>query len=232
MRSPLVLPEIWKPFLVALLLLLSVPARAAGARIGLGLDMFTENSRMAGHQTINGARQDESFDYKRLDLLGATLNLSVPAPLSEHARMGAGLRVVGDYGASGDQVFSFGWLNEIFVSGEYGMPIADRTEAVFGARGGMALLLPGKQFQAEIDRLQDQGVDAWSVPRVGWLGAISVGARQRMGQHILLRGDVSAQLERLFLFATNQEIKGLDFNKTWNTLGLRIGLSLGIEFAL
>jgi hypothetical protein len=59
-----------------------------------------------------------------------------------------------------------------------------------------------------------------------------VGARRRMSEHILLRGDVSGQLERLFLFATYQDVKGLDFNKTWNTLGLRIGLTLGIEFAL
>lgn len=232
MRSPLVPPETWKASLVAVLLLLAMPARAGGARIGLGLDLSTESSQMAGHQTINGARRDESFNYKSLDLLAATLKLTVPAPVSEHARMGAGIRVFGNYGASGDRQFSFGFLSEAFVSGEYGLPIADRTEAMFGAHGGMAMLLPGKEFQAEIDRLRDQGVSAWSVPRFGWLGGISVGARRRMSEHILLRGDVSGQLERLFLFATYQEVKGLDFNKTWNTLGLRIGLTLGIEFAL
>ncbi|WP_224372778.1 hypothetical protein [Hyalangium versicolor] len=232
MRSLLALHETWKASLVGLLVLLAMPARAADVRIGLGLDLSTESSRMAGHQTINGARQDESFDYKSHDLLTGTLYLTIPAPVSEHARMGAGIRVYGNYGVGGDRVFSFGTLSEGFVSGEYGLPIANRMEAMFGARGGLALLLPGKEFQAEIDRLQDQGVSAWSVPRVGWLAAISVGARRKMSDHILLRGDVSGQLERLFLFATNQDIKGNAFNKTWNTLGLRIGLTLGIEFAL
>ena len=102
--------------------------------------------------------------------------------------MGAGIRVFGNYGASGDRQFSFGFLSEAFVSGEYGLPIADKTEAMFGAHGGMAMLLPGKEFQAEIHRLREQGVSVWSVPRLGWLGGISVGARRRCAEHILLRG--------------------------------------------
>ncbi|WP_224248324.1 hypothetical protein [Hyalangium gracile] len=232
MRSLLVLQDIWKAPLAAVLLLLSVPAQAADVRIGLGLDLFTESSRMAGHQTINGARRDESFDYKSDGFLAASLNLSVPAPISPKARMGAGVKLFGNYGSGGDRVFGFGLLNEAFVTGEYGLPIADKTEAVFGARGGLAMLLPGKEFQLEIDRLNQEGVDAWSVPRFGWLAGISVGARRRMSEHILLRGDVFGQLERVLLFATTQDIQGLEFNKSWSTFGLRLGLTLGIEFAL
>ena len=231
MRSLLVLQEHWKPPLAALLLLLAVPARASDTRIGVGVDLFTESSQLAGHQTINGARRDESFDYNASDFLAATLNLSVPAPISEHARMGAGIRLFGN-GAGGDHQFGFGLLNEAFVTGEYGLPIADKWEAVFGARGGLALLVPGKELTAEINRLQEQGVNVWSVPRVGWLGGISVGARRRMGEHLLLRADMSGQLEKLYLFATSQDVKGLEFNKAWSTFGLRLGLTLGAEFAL
>ena len=232
MRPLLVLQECWKPSLAVLLMLLAVPARAADSRIGVGLDLFTESSQLSGHQTINGARRDESFDYNTSDFLSATLSLSVPAPLSEHARMGAGIRLFGNYSAGGDHQFGFGLLNEAFVTGEYGLPIADKWEAVFGARGGLALLVPGKEFKDEIHRLQEQGVNVWSVPRVGWLGGISVGARRRMGEHLLLRADMSGQLEKLFLFATSQDVKGLEFNKAWSTLGLRLGLTLGAEFAL
>ena len=145
--------------------------------------------------------------------------------------MGAGIRVFGNYGAGGGRVFGFGVLNEAFVTGEYGLPIADKMEAVFGARGGIALLLPGKEFNEEINRLQQEGVDVWSVPRVGWLGGISVGTRRKMSKHILLRADLSGQLEKLFLFATSQDVKGLEFSKSWNTFGLRLGLTLGAEFA-
>jgi hypothetical protein len=123
-------------------------------------------------------------------------------------------------------------LNELFLLGEYGLTVAEKTEAVFGARGGLALLVPGKEFDAEISRLREQGVSAWHVPRVGWLGGISVGARRRMSERLLVRGDFSGQLEKLFLFATSQDIKGLDFEKSWSTFGLRLGFTLGVEFAL
>jgi hypothetical protein len=214
------------------MLLLALPAWAADTRIGVGVDLFTESSRLTGQQSINAARRDESFDYNSHGFLAATLNLSVPAPLSERTRMGAGVRLFGNYGAGGGQAFGFGLLNEAFVTGEYGLPVADKMEAVFAARGGVALLVPGKEFSQEIHRLQGEGVSVWSVPRVGWLGGISVGARRKMSQHLLLRADVSGQLEKLFLFATSQDVKGLDFSKSWNTFGLRLGLTLGVEFAL
>lgn len=211
----------------------ALPARA-DTRIGLGVDLFTENSRMAGHQTINTARQDESFDYNSQSFLSAALSLSIPAPVSERARMGMGLRFVGNYGSGGEgnRVFGFGLLNEVFLLGEYGLTVAEKTEAVFGARGGLALLVPGKEFDAEISRLREQGVSAWHVPRVGWQAGLSVGARRRMSEHILLRGDFSGQLQKIFLFATSQDIKGLEFEKAWSTFGLRLGFTLGVEFAL
>lgn len=234
MRSLLVLHPPWKALLALVLLLCAAPAQA-GTRIGLGVELFTESSRLSGHQSINASRQDESFDYSSKGFLSATLNLSIPASISpERARVGAGVRFFGHYGAGGEGrgEFGFGLLNEMFVSGEYGLPVADKMEAVFGARGGLALLVPGKQFSEEIHRLQEQDVDVWSVPRVGWLAGISVGARRRMGEHLLLRADFSGQLERLFLFATSQDIQGMDFNKNWNTFGLRLGFTLGAEFAL
>lgn len=233
MRSLPVHRVSWKALLALSLCISALPAWA-DTRIGVGLDLFTESSRMEGHQTINTARQDESFDYSSQSFLSATLNLSIPAPISDKARMGAGLRVLGNYGSGGEgnRVFGFGLLNELFLLGEYGLPVADKTEAVFGARGGVALLVPGKEFDAEISRLREQGVSAWHVPRVGWLGGLSVGARRRLGEHVLVRGDFSGQLEKVFLFATSQDIKGLEFEKAWSTFGLRLGFTLGVEFAL
>jgi hypothetical protein len=202
-------------------------------RIGVGADLFTESSQMSGEQAINASRRDESFSYKSASFLSATLSMSVPAPIaSERARIGAALRLFGNYGAGGDRVFGFGLLNQAFITAEYGLPVARQFEAVFGARGGLALLFPGREFSAEISRLQDQGVDVWSVPRIGWQLGLSVGARRQMSEHILLRADLSGQYEKLLLFSTSQEIDGLQFNKDWSTSGIRLGLTLGIEFAL
>jgi hypothetical protein len=202
-------------------------------RIGVGVDVFTEDSRMSGEQAINTSRRDESFDYSGGNFLSVTLGMSVPAPIaSERARIGGGVRLFGNYTRGGDGQFGFGLLNQAFVTGEYGLPVGKQFEAMFGARGGLAMLVPGREFSAEINRLQDQGVDVWSVPRLGWLAGLSLGARRQMSERILLRADLAAQYEKLFLFATSQEIDGLQFNKDWSTSGIRLGLTLGIEFAL
>ncbi|WP_309892395.1 hypothetical protein [Archangium sp.] len=216
------------------------PAPAAGPgrmRIGVGGDLFLENARMTGVQGINASRIDESFAYNSLGFVSVTawLNTSVPT-VSERLRVGAGLRVFGNYAAGGGEPFGFGLLNEAFVNGEYGLPVADKMEVVFGGRAGLSFLVPtegqGTNLAGEIRRLQEQGVAVWSVPRVGWLLGPSVGARRRMSDRIWLRADLNGQIGQQYLFATSQEISGLRYTKNWSTLALRLGLNLGAEFAL
>jgi hypothetical protein len=202
-------------------------------RIGVGGDLFLESSRMTGEQGINASRSNETFDYTSLGFLSATAWMTTPVPsVSERMRVGAGLRIFGNYAAGGGRQFGFGLLNEVFVNGEYGLPVADKTELVLGGRAGFSVLVPNTEFQAEIRRLQEQGVSVWSVPRVGWLAGPSVGARRQMSERIWLRADLLAQAEQQYLFATSQEISGLRFTKNWSTLALRLGLNLGAEFAL
>ncbi|MDC0713216.1 hypothetical protein POL68_32440 [Stigmatella sp. ncwal1] len=233
MASPLVLPVPWKALLGMMLLLCALPVQAQ-PRIGFGLDLFTENSRLTGEQAINLSRRDESFDYGSTSILSATLSMSVPAPIaSDRARVGGGVRLFGNYGTENEgRLFGLGLLNQAFISGEYGLPVANRMEAVVGLKGGVALLFPGREFSQEIDRLQADGVSVWSLPRVGWLLGMSLGARRRMSEKIFLRADLSGQLEKLYLFSTSQKIDGVQFDKNWDTFGLRLGLTFGAEFSL
>ncbi|HEX5747137.1 MAG TPA: hypothetical protein VFZ09_12915 [Archangium sp.] len=208
------------------------PLVSGPMRIGVSPDLYLEGARMTGVQYINTARLDESFDYSA-GFLSITAWLSAPvSSVSERLRLGAGVRVFGNYAASGGQQFGFGIYNEAFVSGEYGLPVADKTEVVFAGRAGLSLLIPGLEFAETINRLQTQGVSVWSVPRVGWLLGPSVGARRRMSDSIWLRADLLGQIGQQYLFATSQEISGFNYSKTWSTLGLRLGLSLGAEFSL
>ena len=202
-------------------------------RLGVGPDFFLEGSRMTGEQDINASRQDESFDYSSAGFLSGTawLTSSVPS-VTESLRVGAGVRFFGNYAAGGGRTFGFGLLNEVFISGEYGLPVADKTEVLFAARVGLSVLVPNGSLAEEIHRLQGQGVSVWSVPRVGWLVGPSFGVRRRMSERIWLRADLLAHIEQQYLFATSQEISGLRFTKNWSTLALRLGLSLGAEFAL
>ncbi|WP_257453087.1 hypothetical protein [Archangium lipolyticum] len=211
----------------------SSPIASGRTRVGVGGDVFLESSRMTGEQGINTSRRDESFDYSSAGFLSATAWLNTPVTvLSNRLRVGAGLRIFGNYAAGGGREFGFGLLNEVFISGEYGLPVADKTEVTFGGRVGMSLLVPNREFAAEIRRLQEQGVHVWSLPRVGWLAGPTVGARRQMTDRIWLRADVVAQVEQQYLFFTSQELSGLRFTKNWSTLGLRLGLTLGAEFAL
>ncbi|WPB75150.1 hypothetical protein KYC5002_39910 [Archangium violaceum] len=208
------------------------PLVSGPMRIGVSPDLYLEGARMSGVQYINATRLDESFDYSA-GFLSITAWVNTPVPtVSERLRLGAGVRVFGNYAASGGQQFGFGIYNELFASGEYGLPVADKMEVVFAARAGLSLLIPGLEFAETISRLQTQGVAVWSVPRVGWLLGPSVGARRRMSDKIWLRADVLGQIGQQYLFATSQEISGFNYSKNWSTLGLRLGLSLGAEFSL
>ncbi|MFY0564645.1 hypothetical protein ACN28E_12390 [Archangium lansingense] len=209
------------------------PSVAQGRmRIGVSPDLYLESARMTGVQNINAVQLDETFDYSA-GFLSATVWATTPVPtVSERLRVGAGVRILGNYVASGGQQFGFGILNEAFVSGEYGLPIADKTELIFAGRAGLSFLIPGLEFAETIRNLQAQGVDAWSVPRVGWLLGPSLGARRQMTDRIWLRADLLGQVGQQFLFATSQDISGFRYTKNWSTLGLRLGLSIGAEFSL
>ncbi|WP_434387623.1 hypothetical protein [Melittangium boletus] len=206
-------------------------ATSSRLRLGLGPDLFVESARLNATQSINATVRDESFDYTSDGFLSATLWLSVPvSSVSERLRAGAGVRIFGNYGAGGGRTYGFGILNELFVSGEYGLPLTEKMELVLAARVGLSVLVPGREFAQEIARLQSQGVNVWGVPRVGWLAGPSAGARRRVSERIWLRADVLAHVQQQYLFATSQEISGLQYAKNWSTLALRLGLSLGAEF--
>lgn len=210
----------------------AAPAAPGRMRVGVSPDLFLEGAQLTGVQHIDTARLDESFGYSA-GFLSVTAWLTTPVPtVSERLRVGAGVRIFGNYAASGGQQYGFGILNEAFVSGEYGLPVADKTEVLFGGRAGFSFLIPGLEFAETIRNLQAQGVDVWSVPRVGWLVGPSLGARRQMSERIWLRADLLGQVGAQYLFATSQEISGFRYSKNWSTLGLRLGLSLGAEFSL
>jgi hypothetical protein len=198
-------------------------------RIVVAFEPFFESSRLNGEQRIAQTRQDESFNY------GSASPWSVSAALLAHRggrfRLGPGLRIFGNYSAAQPE-FRFGFLTEAYAQGEYALPAFEQFEAVFGARLGVALLFPNGDFAEEIRRLQSNGVNVWSVPRVGWLGALSLGLRRPLGDRIALRFDVIGQMEQLFLFLHSQTVGDLRIRKAWNTYTLRLSFALGVELRL
>jgi hypothetical protein len=200
-------------------------------RIGVGVDGFLGGGGVKGEQWINATRLDESFTYAHPGLSG-TAWLLLRHGSVERLRYGPALRVYGNYAAMEGQNFTFGPLFEGLITGEYSLPAIEKFDGILGARAGLAVLIPGGDFEAEIARLRREGVDVWGVPRAGFAAGLNVGTRRRMGEHLWLRADILWQYRQLFLFATDQNISGLRFRKSWSADGMTLGLNLGVELAL
>jgi len=205
---------------------------ADSAHLWLTLDIFVEKSRLGGEQIINVSRRDESFEYGSSGFLSFTLGLNWTA-WSDRFRLGPAIRVLGIYSGWGENTtFEFGLLLEPMLMGEYAIPLAEKWSLLLGARLGIPVLFPRGDFANEIRRLQVDRVGVWSVPRIGWLAGISAGAKRRMTQRLWLRGDLSGQMEQIFLFATDEIIEGLAFRKNWSAHIFRVSLSVGLELEL
>lgn len=216
------------PVAVAVFTLFAVPA-SAQERIGAALDLWLDASQMSGEQSINASRLDESFDY---GAAGGSVSAWALFQAKEHVRAGPGLRVYGNYGSGDNPDFLFGFLSEAFLMGEYSLRAFEKVDAIFGGRAGLAVLFPGQKFGEEIARLQRDGVGVWSLPRLGWLAGFDLGARRKMIGQLSLRADVIGQYEQLFLFADDELVDGLRYQKHWSTHSIRLGLLIGVEVAL
>jgi hypothetical protein len=191
-------------------------------RIGVTVEYFGEGSRMEGEQWINNFRADESFAY------GAGSAASTLYLLSRFGafRLGPGIRFLGNYGSND---FQFGYLTQLHAQGELSLRAFEQVDAVFGALAGFTVLFPGEDFSEEIRRLQAQNADVWSVPRLGWVAGLNVGARRRIAGNLYGRIHFDGQLGHQWLFATDQIVDGLRFRKYWGTDIRRLGAALGIE---
>lgn len=197
-------------------------------RIGVSLDLFGEASRMSGEQWINQFRADESFDYSAGPLAASLYVMFHPW---DHVRFGPGVRFLGNYGGGGNNGFTFGYLTELYIQGEYALRAFELVDFVIGGRFGASVLFPGEDFATEIRRLQDQGAAVWSLPRIGWVGGLNVGLRRKIAGNFYGRLDLGGQLGHQWLFATDQIVDGLRFRKYWSNDIRRLGVSLGVEVA-
>jgi len=192
-------------------------------RIGASLELSSESSHMNGYQSINQFRSDESFDYSPTPWAGTLYVLSHPF---EHFRFGPAIRFIGKYGG---ERFTFGYLVDALAIGEFSFPVVEHFEAIVGLRAGLSILFPGQDFSQEIRRLQGQGAAVWSVPRLGGIGEITVGARRNLLGSLYARLDANGQLGHQFLFSTDNVTGGLRFQKSWSNDIHRLGLTLALE---
>lgn len=194
-------------------------------RLGVSLDVFTESSQLTGEQWINSFRSDESFQYGGGPLALSIYGLVQPG---EHWRFGPGIRFLGNHGS--DQ-YGFGFLTEGYFAGEFSLRAFEKVDAVFGMRVGLSVLVPRAQFKEEIRRLQAERADVWALPRLGVLGGLNLGVRRQLLGKLYGRVDFSASLAQQWLFATDDVVDRLRFQKSWASQSRRLGATFGLEVA-
>lgn len=223
--------------------LLSVPSSASAQQyIGAGAGLYTEDGDLRGEERRDVVREeDESFSFDSHNaFMGGIWYLR---HASENVRWGGGLRYYGSYeiveipqeennNADEPQPFELGQLTDFYVQAEWLIPFRDDYALILGAQAGPSLLVPDGEFQQQIDDLKDQGVDVWDIPRVGFNLAPQIGARWQLDERLSVRGDLGMRYENLYLFAVDDNVEGVTYERSWTTSTLRYEFGLAMEIAL
>ena len=215
----------------------SLPVHAQTV-LGIGVGIFTEDSDLDGEEQASVELRDESFAFSSDGFLSGSLY--VLKPWTKSFRLGGQLTYYGSYIASiapedendETQTYEFGRLLELSARLEYILPVTDTIDVMLGGMMGIPILMPDGEFQDEIDRLKDQEVGVFDLPRVGYLLSPVIGGRWKYSDHVYFRGDLLFKWEQLFLFRTTEEVQGIPFRKTWSTSTLRSEFTLGVEVVL
>lgn len=230
------------PILICVLLFCSWSAVAnAQTVLGIGPGFFVEDSDLSAEEQASIELRDESFAYTSDGFLSGSIYIM--KDWTESIRLGGQVTYYGTYSASvtpeGDnnndeepQIYEFGRLLEVSARIEYLLPVTDTIDLALGGMAGFPILIPDGDFQAEIDRLKDQEVGVFDLPRIGYLLSPVFGARYKYSEHLYFRGDLLFKWEQLFLFRTTEEVQSIPFRKTWSTSTLRSEFTLGIEVVL
>ncbi|RAL22850.1 hypothetical protein DL240_08130 [Lujinxingia litoralis] len=224
--------------LTGLTLTSAAPALAQSSLV-LGGTAYSEEGELTGEQQISVQERDESFAYENADFLSA--RILYLRPFKEHFRIGGGIDFIGNYRANvldedGQpedpiEVYEFGPLLEVMAHAEWNIGITERIDLGLGAQVGLVGLFPRGDLRAEIRELQDQDVNTFMLPRLGWSAAPQVLATYRFDERLALRADVGVQWQSIWIFNTEQNVNDVAFRKKWTagTMRTRVGLALEVR---
>jgi hypothetical protein len=200
------------------------------------LGFHLDDGTMRGTDRRSLLVTDETFEFSNDNKLYASLGFL--SGLGPRLRVGAVGRYFGSYdyrqrtGSKESEPLKLGTLFELAVQGEYLAALVPRLQLALGAQGGLAVLIPGGQFEEEIRTLRTQGASVWNVPRLGYLVGPRVGVRWAMADRLYLRGDLDLTWCQTFLYLTHDDVAGVDFEKRRRANVIRQTLGVSMEVAL
>jgi hypothetical protein len=222
--------------------LLLVPASALAQQyIGTGAGIYTDDGDLEGLERTDVVQEnDESFSFdSHNSIVGGIWYLR---HASENVRWGGGLRYYGSYEVlevpddeNNDdefQPYELGQLTNFYMQAEWLVRFGGDKALILGAQVGPSLLVPDGEFQQEIDELKEEGFDVWDTPRIGYHIAPQVGALWELDDRLSVRTDLGIRYENMFLFAIDDEVDGVAYERSWDTSVLRYEFGLAMEVKL
>ncbi len=216
---------------------LALPAAAQDA-VGVGGMVFIDDGQLEDTERRSILEDRESFPFGSDGLLGASVWWL--RELDQRFRAGARVSWFGSYALVEDvdddedepDPIEYGHLLEVAGRGELVAGMTDAVDLVLGGELGLLFLFPGGDLEAEIEALDNQGVDVWSGPKLGWSAKATAGARWRYSDRLAVRGDLGLGYNALWIFDTDETVQGIRFQKQRDLEIWRYSLTLGVEVSL
>ncbi|MEL6180613.1 MAG: hypothetical protein AAFS10_16755 [Myxococcota bacterium] len=203
--------------------------------VGVAVSAYFEDGSVDDTFRTSVIDQSDPFDYENDS--SWSLGLSYLTHATASVRYGGELRYLGNYsvtreGVEGDQDpdFTFGPLLEAVARAEWLVPIVKkRWTLLVGGQAGLAMLIPGRDLERQIEELQDEGVGVWSGPRFGYVIGAQVGVRHPVWDRLSLRLDYGIQGSRILVYNTDDEVNGIPVERDTTLRILRHQVALGAE---
>lgn len=220
---------------------LAKPAHA-GPTIGLGPGIYNDTGEreITVDQGVDTPEPDRiEFENDGLLNLGAW----VLFPLSPKIRVGGGIRWFGNYEtkdpdaeeSNGQDVetYKYGTTFQLYGQGEYVVDF-DGPKLLLGAQAGLITIIPGGDFQEDLESDQARGYDTNTLPRPGIFAGPLVGGSFPLAKRLNLRADLGLQFARVWLQSSSAESQaaGLELTIDSHMVFTRLFLGLGIEVDL
>lgn len=216
-------------------------ASSTNQYVGVGAGLYLDDGELVGSETRDIVDEDDESYFFEADntLMGSIWYLR---DWSENIRWGGGLRYYGSYEIvevpeepdpdEEPQPYELGQLTDFYVHAEYVIRFADSYGLALGAQVGPSLLFPDGDLQREIEELDEQNVDVYDGPRIGFNFAPVIGALWQFDDRLTLRGDFAVRSDTLYIFAIDEDVDGVAFQKSWDIDTLRYEFGLAMEVQL
>ena len=230
-------PFLW---LVAAACAAALPATAHADEpdvVGVALSAYFEDGTFDDAFMTSVIDQSDTFDYANDS--SWTLALSYLTHWTDSVRVGGEARYFGLYaverdGVEGEQspLVELGPLLQVVGRGEWLVPIVERRwTLVVGVDAGLAVLIPGRDLERQIEELQDEGVGVWSGPRLGYVVGARAGVKHPVWERLSLRLDYGVEGSRILVYRVDEEVGGIPVERDTTLKILRHSVSIGAEVA-